>query len=344
LVKIFEFLVPMLLVVALLAPYNYAAPWIDFSGVINAIKGSSSNTTNSINQTKDTLNTTVLGLPLDIVDLFTNSIKNSVRSFNTMLLGLTEALLASNPDPQLMFGVWQSIIFVISSLYLIIFLIVGFGFFFSGANIQKREEAKERLKKAVLMIIGVNISFIVYQLALELSSAITQFMWVNGFEQFFNNSIFSGLGFVMLFAYAGSLFLAIITLFLRYLFLLVGVVIFPIGIFLYFAPKMRGWGKLIFEFLGMMLAMQLIDVIILVAVGQVMVSLMGQAGSVLVPALGFVVVSLVNGFMIVHSIMKSANAVTDSVPVIGMAIGALTGQVGALATALKPVGKPSGGK
>ncbi|VVB74671.1 Uncharacterised protein [uncultured archaeon] len=331
-----------MLVVALLAPYTYAAPWIDFSGVINAINGSSSNTTSSINQTKDTLNNSLLGLPIDIVGIFTSSIKNSVRSFNTMLLGLTGALLAGNPDPTLMQGVWQAIVFVISSLYLIIFLIVGFGFFFSGMNIQKREEAKERLKKAIMMIIGVNISFVVYQLVLELATAITQYMWDTGFAQFFNTSIFSGVGFVMLFAYTGSIFLAIITLFLRYLFLLVGVAIFPIGIFLYFAPKMRSWGKLIFEFLGMMLAMQLVDVIVLIAVGQVMLSLSSEAGAMLVPALGFVVIAGVNGFMIIHSIMKSANAVMDSTPVIGMAIGALSGQVGALAGALKPTAQ--GGK
>ena len=338
-VKIFEIILPLLLVVALLTPYTYAAPLIDFSGIINAINGSSSSTTSSIDQTKDTLNNSLLGLPLDIVGLFTNSIKNSVRSFNTMMMGFTQALLTSNPDPQLMFSTWQAIIFVISSLYLIIFLIVGFGFFFSGANIQKREEAKERLKKTVLMILGVNVSFIVYQLLLELSSAITKFMWTTGFEQFFNTSIFSGVGFVMLFAYAGSLFLAIITLFLRYLFLLVGVVLFPIGVFLFFAPKMRSWGKLIFEFLGMMLAMQLVDVMVLVAAGQVMVALAGETGAALAPALGFMVIAFVNGFMIIHSIMKSANAVTDSAPIIGIAIGALSGQVGALAGAIKPAGK-----
>ena len=343
-VKIFEIIVPLVLVVALLAPYNYAAPIIDFSGVINAINGSSSNTTNSINQTKDTLNTSVLGLPLDIVGLFTNSIKNSVRSFDIMLLGLTGALLASNPNPEVMFSTWQAIIFVISSLYLIVFLIVGFGFFFSGANIEKREEAKERLKKVVIMIIGVNVSFIVYQLILELATAITQYMWVTGFEQFFSASVFSSIGFMMSLAYAGSIIMALITLFLRYLFLLVGVVLFPIGIFLYLAPKTQNWGKLIFEFLGMMLAMQLIDVIVLIAVEQVVLSLAGEAGAMLIPMLGFAVIALINGFMIVHSIMKSANQVLDSSPVIGMAIGALTGQVGALTSAIKPTGTTQGGK
>ncbi|MEI7961750.1 MAG: hypothetical protein WCI04_05435 [archaeon] len=89
----------------------------------------------------------------------------------------------------------------------------------------------------------------------------------------------------------------------------------------------------------MMLAMQLVDVIVLIAAGQVMVALAGEAGAILAPALGFRVIAFVNGFMIIHSIMKSANAVNDSVPFIGMAIGALTGQVGALAGAIKPVGK-----
>lgn len=338
-VKVFELIVPFVLMIGLLAPAVHASS-DPFSSIVDAIYGSSSNTTNSINQTTNA----VMGLPVDIVGMFTGSIKNSVKGFNEILLGLTGALLTSNPDPMLMESTWQAIVYVLSSLYLIVFLVVGFGFFFAGANIQKREKAKERLKKSVMMIIGVSASFVIYQLILELSTAITQFMWQNGFEQFFSNSLLTGAGFMMLFAFMGSVGLAVVTLFLRYLILLMGVVLFPIAIFLYFAPKLRSWGKFIFEFLGMMLAMQLIDVIILVAVGQVMLALNGQAGGVLVPALGFMMVAAVNGFMIFHVVMKSASSVNDAVPFIGMAIGALTGEVGALATVLRPTSKPSGEK
>ena len=54
------------------------------------------------------------------------------------------------------------------------------------------------------MIIGVNLSFWLYKVVLELATAITQYMWISGFEQFFQDSMFSGLGAIMLFFWAGD--------------------------------------------------------------------------------------------------------------------------------------------
>jgi hypothetical protein len=186
-----------------------------------------------------------------------------------------------------------------------------------------------------MMIIGVNISFVIYKLGLELATAITQFMWVTGFEQFFDQTVYATFGIPMLFAFAISIGSALITLFARYLFLLAGVVLFPIGIFLYFTPKLENWGKLIFNFLGIILAMQFIDVIILVATNQVMIQLAGNVGMGIAPALGFFLIAIANGLIMIYAIINSAFSMANNAPVLGFLVGALTGQVSALAASVK---------
>ena len=111
-----------------------------------------------------------------------------------------------------------------------------------------------------------------------------------------------------------------------------GVILFPIGIFLYLIPSFKNWGKIIFNFLGIILAMQFIDVILLVATAQIANSLIGQVGVEFVPVLGFFLLGITNTIIIIYAIIKSATSIMDNFPMLKMAINTLTGQVGLLAT------------
>jgi hypothetical protein len=340
--KLFEFFIPLLLCVMIIAPYAQAvaapapAPIvIDFGGVIGAVNSNANSTEHKLDETTSILEGAIGSIPKGIFDLLTASLKSSLHEFTASLLTLAALLISVNPDPMLMFDFWQAIVTVISCFYLLIFLIVGFRFLMIGANIQKREEAKDSLKNAVIMIIAVNLSFIFYQLILELATAVTQFMWVTGFEQFFMTTTYSGAGLFMLISLAGAVIVALITLFARYLFLLMGVVLFPIGIVLYLIPSFRSWGKIIFNFIGIVLAMQFIDVLLLAATAQVMVALAGTMGLEFVPALGFILISIVNSIAISYAIVKSAMSVMDNSPMLSMAVGTLTGQIGSLASKVK---------
>jgi hypothetical protein len=277
--------------------------------------------------TKTTLNNTLLGMPFDIFGIFKGAVKNSFNNFNSGLLDLTEELLSANPDPELMFGWWQSITIILSSFYLLIFLLVGFSFLMSGHSVTKREQAKEWLKNTIIMIIGVGVSFYLYKLILDLASGITKFMWMSGFENFFQNSIFSSAGIFVLFVFSSTIGLALITLFLRYLFLLIGVVLFPIGIFLYLTPKLQNWGKIIFNFLGIMLAIQFIDIVVLIGSQQAVTQLAGNTGAIFVLPLGFLVIAIVNIVMMVYAILKSAFSIANNAPIINMAVNALSGNL-----------------
>lgn len=185
-----------------------------------------------------------------------------------------------------------------------------------------------------MMIIGVNVSFVLYKLLLETATAITQFVWITGFESFFTDSITGSAGFVLLIVTSGAVGLALITLFLRYVFLLLAVLIFPIGIFLYYTPKLQNWGKIIFNLIGMALFMQFIDVIIFVASNQLMTDFTGQAGQVLVPALSFTLVAIINILMVIYAVLKSAFSIADNAPILNLAFGAISGEVSMAVKAL----------
>ncbi|MFA6269549.1 MAG: hypothetical protein WC652_07050, partial [archaeon] len=139
--------------------------------------------------------------------------------------------------------------------------------------------------------------------------------------------VFSGTGIFMLIAFSGTIGLALVTLLLRYLFLLIGVILFPIGIFLYLTPKFESWGKIIFNFLGVMLAIQFVDVIVLIGTQQAIIQLTGNVGLEFVLPLGFLIIAITNVTMIVCSILQSAMSIANNAPALSLAVNALAGNV-----------------
>jgi hypothetical protein len=188
------------------------------------------------------------------------------------------------------------------------------------------------------MIIGVSTSFYLYGLILGLSTGITKFLWESSFEQFFEPTIFSGLGVFLLLVYIATISLALITLFLRYLFLLIGVLLFPIGIFLFLTPKFESWGKIIFNFLGVMLAIQFVDIIVLIGVEQALIQLTGNIGLGLVLPLGFVIIAITNVAMMVYAIIKSAFSITSNAPILATAVNTLAGNISGVISSVKKTG------
>lgn len=338
----FEVFIPFLLIPLLLAtPFVHAQQPqdpivvepvinIDLQGVIDAINSMNTQTTSNVN-----------AVPTSVFGLFTGWINNSILGFNNSMIGLAEFLLTSNPNPDPLYSWWQSVVIIISSFYLLVFLISGFMFLFSSINAEQRGKAKEWLKGAIQMIIGVNISFYLYKLLLELATAITQFMWVSGFNQFFQSSNYANLDIVFLAFYMVSICFTAITLFARHLFLLAGVMLFPIGIFLYFIPPLKNWGKIIFNLIGIFLFMQFIDVLIFIASNQIIQDLSGQQFAPLVPALAFFLIGTINLLLIIYALIRAALQITENTPTIAFAIAAMGGYIGTISSAIKTEPKPA---
>lgn len=252
----------------------------------------------------------VAGLPAGIANSFFSSFSNLLAAFIQPLLDVAKLLLTANIDPFHFQNFWQIIVAIISSFYLLVFLVVGFKFLFGCYDAVQRKDAKEWFKKAVLLVICVNASLLLYSLLLSVSSAVALTIWNNQFEAVFSVSNLTALDFVWLSVFALFLFSAVVTLVARQIMLIVGVMLFPIGLFLYFLPPVKEYGSAILNLIGAVSFMNVLDVVILAAVSLfwnefAYIQVMG----LLAPSIGFLFISLANGALAFFAIQKALNAV-----------------------------------
>jgi len=185
------------------------------------------------------------------------------------LLYFIKNLIAEPVKINIFQGIWTIIIYILSMFYGLLFIYSGFNFLFSGLDVIKREMAKEWLKNTVLMIVLVQASFYLYDLFLQLTSTMTSAVLTMIDEHFFmitaDNIINIGLEFILVPAYVVVLLITVIVLAARYIAVSIGAVFVPLGIFLYFIPPLKSYGKFILHFLGMLSVIVFIDAIIILA-------------------------------------------------------------------------------
>ncbi len=306
---------------------------IDIDGLIKAVKSSASElgsaVTGNASGIGETINGSITGMPVKLFGLFKDSMRDSAKSFNDPFLGLAESLMKANPDPDSLYTWWQYITALISSFYLFIFLFAGLMFLLSFSGAEKRAVAKEWLRNAFMIIIGVNVSFVLYRLVLETAEAATGYIFAEASRSILASAVLSGAGIMLLAVYAFGLLCLSITLFARYVFLLVGVMLFPVGIFLYFIPPLREWGKAVFNLLGAALFMQFIDAILFVASTKAASDFAGGQGGAYLPAVGLILIACVNAALIFYALIKAAFSATQG-SAISFAFGALAGHISSL--------------
>ncbi|VVC00522.1 Uncharacterised protein [uncultured archaeon] len=268
---------------------------INLGGVIDAI-----------NQKSDFLKNAIDGLKDSIAAVFKDYFEGSAKEFNDPLVGFLEYLVSANPDPDSVKGWFDSIALLLSSFYLLMFSGAGLMFLLSGISPEKRFEAKQWLKNSVIIIAAIAVSFPLYKMLLELSTAITIFIFGSGQASIFGFGALYGQGIASLLFLGFAASAALFTIFLRYLFLTMGVALFPIGIFLSLVPPLRPWGRALLNILGAAMAMQFIDAILLAAAGQMATGPIASIGGALIPAFAFLCVAGVNLAFMLFALMKSA--------------------------------------
>jgi len=182
------------------------------------------------------------------------------------LLEFLKALLTEPVNISLFSSLWAIMLYVISLFYGILMLYSGFNFMISGYDVVKRIKAKQWFLNLFLMIVFVQASFFLYALVLDIGSLLTAGIINLIDESFFmitaDSIINIGLQFLFVTVYVFTLFITIILLTFRYIIVAVGVVLVPIGIFLYFIPPLKGYGKLILNFLGICIFITFFDALI----------------------------------------------------------------------------------
>jgi hypothetical protein len=233
------------------------------------------------------------------------------------LLGLIKIMLTEPINTQSFISLWAIILYILSVFYGLILLYAGMNFMFSGHDEVKRAKSKEWLQNIFLMIVLTQASFYLYTWILDISSLMTAGMINLVDPDFFlltaDNIINIGLQFFFSFTYATTLMFTVFMLVIRYLAIVVGIVTFPIGIFLYFIPPVQEYGKLILNYLGVCIFMGFFDSIFFLVGSQLLSIPTFENIKIMVMIAAFSMANLMMLYLLFFSIIKSAFKTSNSV-------------------------------
>src|SRR3989344_8246552 len=169
------------------------------------------------------------------------------------LIDLFKELIVSSASPDIFKPVWGVIVLFCSlaSMIFIIFNVIKLVMY--AEYPLKRHQAKEGLKNIVIIAVLLPLSYYIYTMLLVFNSLLTnnfiQNINTSFFEVKFDNITSSILNLLLYLFYIVILIITDIILVLRYFILSVGVVLFPLGIFMYYIDCLKSYGVLIINFL-----------------------------------------------------------------------------------------------
>lgn len=225
-------------------------------------------------------------------------------------------LLTEPVNINLFHSLWAIIIYIISLFYGLFFLFSGFNFMISGYDAAKREKAKEWFRNIVLMVLFVQSSFLIYDLIIELGSLLTSGVLNMIPSEFFKITVnsFSDIGttIVLLLFYIIILIITLLLLGLRYLTVAMGVVFLPLGIFFYFIPPLRSYGKLIINTLLVIIFVNFFSAIILLAASTLINISVFANFKIILAMVAFLSINLLMIGLIIFAMLKAVFGVLNS--------------------------------
>lgn len=270
----------------------------------------------------------VEGLPQGMADALIESVKQLTIAFIQPLLEAVKLFMVYNIDPHNFFDLWLLAVGIISLFYLLMFLLVGLKFLLGSYDEIQRASAKEWLKNAVVLVVAVNASLLLYSLFLSVSQAVALTLWTRELEKLFVLQNVDAVNIIWVVFFALAAFMALATLFLRHLLLIAGVLLLPFGLFFYLIPPVKGYGSFLLNLLGVMVFMQVFDVILLVAVSLLAKEFTSiEITGVMALTFGLFFVAVMNFLLVVFAFHKGASAFAQGHPSIVSAAKSVAGKV-----------------
>lgn len=255
-------------------------------------------------------------LPSCIPEKFFEAVLGLFNAPIQPFLDLVKSLLAEPVDIGLFSSVWAVIVYVISLFYGLLLVFAGFNFIVSGFDAVRREKAKDMLRNVVLMVLFVQASYFLYGLALDLSSALTTGIFGMVDPSFFMISADSlpslGLELALVIPYVLILLITVVLLTLRYLFVAVGVVFLPIGVFFSFVDPLNSYGKLILNSLLVLVFLPFFQSIVLLASSRLIQLDFFSNFKIVVMISSFLLVDLMLVVVALFTINNASSAVGNS--------------------------------
>lgn len=200
-------------------------------------------------------------------EIIYNFVLDIINSPIAPFLAATESLLTAEVSIDIFYHVWSIIRYLLSFFYIFMFIYSGYIFLTSNANPIRRAQAKEMIANTLMMIMLIQGSFFIYGLVLKINAVMSQAMLSIIDPHFFmftlDNIVNIGLEFSFMFLYAVTLLTTVLMLCLRYIMACFGVILFPIGIFCYYIPSLKGYGKFIIHLIGWSIFITFFDLLII---------------------------------------------------------------------------------
>lgn len=226
------------------------------------------------------------------------------------LLTFVKNLMINPVQISLLAPIWGIILYILSTFYALLFLYAGFSLMLSGHSEIKRAKSKEWFENIFLMIIFTSASYYLYDLILQMAGGLTAGMMSlvdpNFFKFTANNIVNIGLEFFLGMFYVFVLIITALFLILRYLIVAMGVVLFPIAIFLYFVPPLQDYGKLILNYLGVCIFVVFFDAIIFIVSSQMAQVPLFSSMKMILMIGAFTTTNFLMIYFLLFSIIKSA--------------------------------------
>lgn len=245
-------------------------------------------------------------IPQKIFDFIINLINDPIEPILSFI-----KLLLTEPVNISLFGyLWVIMLYILSLFYGVLMVYSGFNFMISGYDVVKREKAKEWFRNTLIMIVLIQASYFLYYLTIQLGSSMTlgTINLIN--EDFFkitaDNIVNIGLQFFFAVLYVMILLSSAFILTIRYLIVAAGVALVPLGIFFYFIPPLKSYGKFILNFLGICIFITFLDAIIFLASSMLLEVPLFENMKILVMISAFGIANLLMIFLMFFSIIKSA--------------------------------------
>ncbi len=216
---------------------------------------------------------------------------------------------------------WVIIVYMLSMFYALLLLATGFSFMMSGHDVVKRENSKQWLRNIVIMIILIQSSFFIYQLAIDLSANMTSATLSLLDRNFFNISL-DGITDVALqlpfsLLYITTLITSSLILTIRYAIVAIGVVLFPLAIFFYFFNPLKQYGVLVLNFLGISIFVTFLDSILLIGFSKLAEVDVFSGMKILILICSFMIINIFMLSLMFFSIVKAGFSVYSDVKKIG---------------------------
>lgn len=240
-----------------------------------------------------------------VISIFNSPIEN--------LLGDIQNFLTEPVNIELFKSLWQIMVYILSVFYGLFLLFAGYTFIVSGQDVIKREMAKDWLKNIIFMIIFVQASYFLYKALLEIGASLSA-----GVINMINPDFFLltadsipelGLQFLFSSIYITTLTSTLIFLIIRYFLVSLGLVLFPIGLFLYFIPPLKSYGKLIVEGGIVLILLPFFQSLILLMGSKLIELAVFENLKILVMICSFTIVNLAMILLVLFAAIKAVNYV-----------------------------------